>query len=103
ALKHVDALRADGGEQIVQVFRGMDAVRNQLIHLVVGETAFFFSRIDECLNVVKSQAEFLFSAVPHPWSTKLAAVSLNSPVRCADEYSAFWTSIAWEIGCNRYT
>jgi hypothetical protein len=34
-------------------------VRNQVVHLVVGEIALFLSGINEFLNVVKSQAESL--------------------------------------------
>ena len=34
-LKHINAPRADGGKQVVQILWGMDAVRNQVIHLVV--------------------------------------------------------------------
>jgi hypothetical protein len=39
----------------------MDVPRNQVILLVVGEMAFFFSVINEFHNVVKGQAEFLFT------------------------------------------
>ena len=42
-LKHVNALRADRGEQVVQILWGMDVVRNQVIHLAVGEIALFLS------------------------------------------------------------
>ena len=51
AFAYVKALRADGCEQVVQVYRGMNVVGNQVIYLVVGEIAFF----------VESQAEFLLS------------------------------------------
>src|SRR5258708_3384195 len=40
----------------------MDVPRNQVILLVVGEMAFFFSVINEFHSVVKGQAEFLFNA-----------------------------------------
>jgi hypothetical protein len=57
-----DALSADGAEKVVWVLPGMDVPRNQVILLVVGEMAFFFSVINEFHNVVKGQAEFLFNA-----------------------------------------
>ena len=57
--KHVNALRADGREQVAQILRGMHVVRNQVVHLIVGEIALFFSDINEFLNIVKSQAESL--------------------------------------------
>src|SRR5271165_2436007 len=50
-LKHVNAPRADGGEQVVQVLWGLDVVRNPVIHLVVREMAFFSSGINEFRNV----------------------------------------------------
>src|SRR2546422_5205016 len=59
ALKHVNALRADGGEQVVQVLRGMDVMGNQVIHLLVSEIALSLSGINEFRNVVKSQAASL--------------------------------------------
>jgi hypothetical protein len=43
----------------------VDVVRNQVLHLGVREMAFISSGIDEFRNVVKSQAEFLFSVVLH--------------------------------------
>ena len=63
-LKHVNPPRADGGEQVVQILWGMDIVRNQVIHLVVGEIALFLSCINEFRNVAKSQAES-FSALSY--------------------------------------
>jgi hypothetical protein len=65
ALKHVNALRADGGEQVVKILRGMDVTRNQVIYLVVGEIALFFPGIHKFRNVVESQAESLLSGVLH--------------------------------------
>jgi hypothetical protein len=37
----------------------MDIIRNQVIHLVVGEIALFLSGINEFRDVAKSQAEIL--------------------------------------------
>jgi hypothetical protein len=62
ALKHVKAVRADGGEQVVQSLRGMHVVRNQVIYLVVGETALCICCINEFRNVVKSQTESFSAA-----------------------------------------
>lgn len=42
-LKHVHALRADGGEQVIQDLGGIDIMRNQVIHLAVGEIGLFLS------------------------------------------------------------
>ena len=62
ALKHGNAAPPDRGEQVVQSLRRVDVVRNQVIHLVVGEIALFVSRMNEFRDVVESQAESFFSA-----------------------------------------
>src|SRR5207302_814382 len=51
--KDVDALGANGGEQIVQVIGGMDIARKQVIHLIVGEIPLLLAGIDQFLNVIK--------------------------------------------------
>ena len=52
ALQHVDALRTDGGQQIVQVVGTVHIVRDQVVHLVVGEISLLFACVDQLLNVV---------------------------------------------------
>jgi len=41
-LVHVDAVRADGSKQVVQILRRMHGVACQTIHLVVGDAPFVF-------------------------------------------------------------
>jgi hypothetical protein len=53
----------------------MHVVRNQVIHLIVGEIALFFSDINEFLNIVKSQAE---SLQRRPAGSKGCVVAANS-------------------------
>ena len=61
-LEHIDALRANGGQQIVQVLRRMHIVRDKIVHLVVGEISLLFTCIDQLFNIVvlviKSQDGF---------------------------------------------
>src|ERR1019366_2049765 len=58
-LKHINPPRADGAEQVVQILRGMNVVRNQVIHRVVGEIALFLTCINEFRNVANRQVESL--------------------------------------------
>ena len=52
ALEHVNALRADGGQQVLEVVGGMHVVRDQVVHLVVGEVALLFTHIDQFFDIV---------------------------------------------------
>ena len=52
AFKHIDTLRADSGQQIVQVFGAVHIVRDQVIDLIVGEVAFFFTCVDQFFYIV---------------------------------------------------
>ena len=52
ALQHVNALRADGGEQIVEILGRVDIVRDEVVHLAVGEISLLFARIDKLFNIV---------------------------------------------------
>ena len=60
AVDEVDALGADGGDQIVQVVRGVHVLGDHVIDVAVGEVALFFACVDQVCNIV---AEFLF----HEW------------------------------------
>ena len=53
AFEHVNALRADGGQQVIEIFGRMDVVRNEIVGFVVGEVALLFSRVNQLLNVVE--------------------------------------------------
>ena len=52
SLQHIDSLRTNGGEQIVQVFRRVHIVRDEIVDLVVGEVSLFLACIDQLFNVV---------------------------------------------------
>ena len=58
----VDALGADHSEQVVEIVGGVDVVGQEVIHLVVGEEAFFLAGIDQLLNIfvfiVESQEQY---------------------------------------------
>ncbi len=53
AFEDVNALRADGGQQVLKVIGRMQVVRDQVVDLVVREVTFFFSCIDQFLDVVE--------------------------------------------------
>ena len=42
AFEHINALRADGGQQVIEVVGRMHIVRDQVVHLVIGEVALLF-------------------------------------------------------------
>ncbi len=50
--EHINALRADGGQQVLEVVGGMHVVRDQVVHLVIGEITFLFSHIDQFFDIV---------------------------------------------------
>ena len=75
-LKHVNSRLADGCKQVVQVLRVVGVVRNQVAQFVVWERAFPSSGIDEFPNLVKSQAEILFSAASRNGAMLIAATGL---------------------------
>ncbi len=52
AFEHVDTLRTDSGQQIVQVFGAVHIVRDQVIDLIVGQVSLFFACVDQLFNVV---------------------------------------------------
>src|SRR5664280_1665544 len=49
--EHINALRADGGQQILEVIGRMQVVRDKVVDLVVSEVALFFSRVDQFFDV----------------------------------------------------
>src|SRR5207302_9744832 len=63
ALKHINALRADRRQQVVQIFGTNYIVWDELVYLVIGEISLFFTGIDQLFYVVvlifKSQEVFL--------------------------------------------
>ena len=63
AFQHIDALRADGSEQVVQIFGTNHVMRYEFVHLVVGQVSLFLTGIDQLFYVVvlvfKSQEVFL--------------------------------------------
>ena len=52
AFEHVDALRANRREQVVQVFGTDHVVRDEFVYLVVGQIALLFAGIDQLFYVV---------------------------------------------------
>ena len=51
-VEQVDALGADGGDQVVDVVgRGGHLIRHHLVDVAVGEVALFLARIDQAVNV----------------------------------------------------
>src|SRR5438128_3434759 len=69
----------------------MDVMRNQVIHLVVGDIALFLSCINEFRDVVKSQAESLRR---RPAWSKGCFVDLQRPVRLRVRESKTETMLA---------
>src|SRR5581483_4203924 len=51
-LEHVNPLRADGGQQVVEVVRRVDVVGDEVVDLVVGQVALLLPGVDQLLNVV---------------------------------------------------
>ena len=51
--EHIDALRADGGQQVLEVVGRMQVVRDKVVDLVVGEVSLFLTRIDQFFDVVE--------------------------------------------------
>ena len=51
--EHVNALGADGGQQVLEVLGGMHIVRDEIVHLVVREVAFLLTHIDQLFDIVK--------------------------------------------------
>jgi hypothetical protein len=45
--EHVDALRVDGGHQVIELIRRGDVARQQIVDLTKGEIALLFSGVDE--------------------------------------------------------
>ncbi len=68
AFEHINALRADGGQQVLEVVGRMHVVRDQVVHLVVGEIALLFTHIDQFFDIVvlvfKSQSGISSIATP---------------------------------------
>src|SRR5690348_3163913 len=52
-LKNINALRADGGQQVIQILGRVDVMRNQVVHLTVGEVSLFLAHIYQLFDVVK--------------------------------------------------
>ncbi len=52
SFEHVNTLRADGGQQVLEVVGGMHVVWDQIVHLVVGEVALLFTHIDQFFDIV---------------------------------------------------
>src|SRR5579872_6115699 len=53
SLENINALRADGGQQVIQVLRRVDIVRNQVVHLTVSEVTLFLAHINQLFDIVK--------------------------------------------------
>ncbi len=53
AIEEVDALGADGGDQVVQIVgRGCHLVRQHFVDVAVGEITLFLADLDQCVNIV---------------------------------------------------
>ena len=66
SFQNIDALAADGGHEIIEVVGRVHIVRDQVVHLIVGEVALFFSHVDQFFNVVKLvfKSQSGFSSAP---------------------------------------
>ncbi len=66
SFEDVDSLRADGGQQVLEVLGRMQVVGKQVVDLVVGQVALLLACIDQFFDivefVVKSQSEIPFEA-----------------------------------------
>ena len=51
-LEHINTLRANGGQQVLEVVGRMHVVRDQVIHLVIGEITLLFAHIDQFFDIV---------------------------------------------------
>ena len=56
-VEQIDALGADGGDQIVQIVGRADLIRQHVVHVAVGEIALFLADFDQAVNIV---FEFVF-------------------------------------------
>ncbi len=77
SLQHIDSLRTNGGQQIVQVLGRMHVVRDKVVDLVIGQISLLFTCVDQLFNVVvlvvKSQDGLpLFSSYGKDWKRFLA-------------------------------
>ena len=52
SLQHIDALRTNGGQQIVQVLGRMHVVRDKVVDLVIGQISLLFTCVDQLFDVV---------------------------------------------------
>ena len=52
SLQHVDSLRTNGGQQIVQVLGRMHVVRDKVVDLVIGQISLLFTCVDQLFDVV---------------------------------------------------
>ena len=52
SLEHIDPLRTDGGKQVLEIVGGMHVVRDEVIHLVIGEITLLFAHIDQFFDIV---------------------------------------------------
>ncbi len=52
AFEDINALRADGGQQVLEVVGGVHVVRDQVVHLVVREVTLFLPHIDQFFDIV---------------------------------------------------
>ena len=51
--QHIDALRTNGGQQIVKVFGTMHVMRDQIVYLIVGEISLLFACVDQLFDIVE--------------------------------------------------
>ena len=51
-VQQIDALGADGGDQIVQIVGRADLIRQHVVHVAVGEIALLLAGLDQAVNVV---------------------------------------------------
>ncbi len=52
SLEHIDALRTNGGQQIVQVLGRMHVVRDKVVDLVIGQISLLFTCVDQLFDIV---------------------------------------------------
>ena len=52
SLQHIDSLRTNGGQQIVQVLGRMHVVRDKVVDLVIGQISLLFTCVDQLFDIV---------------------------------------------------
>ena len=77
AVQQVDALGADGGDQVVQIVGRAHLLRQHIVDIAVGEIALFFADLDQAVDLV-----FKFVVYRQNVPTLFGTAMERGPVRC---------------------